>query len=71
MISKKELMRDFQEVHKRLYGYYQSNISELSRHELQSGIMNMNQSLDDIITMANFEDDWDWESETPSRIFGL
>lgn len=71
MIKKKELIADFQDVHKRLYGYSRSGVDQLSRHELQSGIMNMEERLDAIIKMSNFEDDWDWESERADRIFGL
>jgi len=71
MISKKNLIREFQEIHKRLYGYYQDGASKLSKSELESGIMNMNDNLDAIITMSNFEDDWNCEDEVFDRIFGL
>lgn len=71
MISKKDLIREFQEIHKRLYGYYQDGVSNLSKSELEIGIMNMNDNLDAIITMSNFEDDWNCEDEVSDRIFGL
>lgn len=70
MMKKKELIADFQDAHKRLYGYSREDADQLSRFELQSGIMNMEESLHAIVTMAQFEDDG-WEDEMTDRIFGL
>ena len=70
MIKKKELIADFQDAHKRLYGHTRSDAGQLSRHELQSGIMNMEERLQVIVTMSQFEDDG-WEDEMADRIYGL
>ena len=70
MIKKKELIADYQDVYKRLYGHPRSDVGGLSRFELQSGIMNMEERLQVIITMSQFEDDG-WEEEMADRIYGL
>ena len=70
MSKKKELITDFQDVHKRLYGYVRKDASSLSKQDLQVGIMNMEERLQVINTMSQFEDDG-WEDELADRIYGL
>jgi len=70
MTNKKDLIREFQDIHKRLYGCYRDGASSLSKYELESGIMNMSEELDANIIMSNF-DDYDADEELYDRIFGL
>lgn len=69
-MRKKDLIVEFQELHKSLYGFEHKYAHSMTKEGLQSGIMNLSEHLDSVIKMSYFEDD-DFEEGIHNEVYGL